>query len=64
MNKKVLERNTAALLFVLVLVVFSFAERDSKKLQRLYTTSQLLKKKPAFLSEVASRPHPAKFSNN
>ncbi len=30
------------MLFVLVLVVFSFAERDSKKLDRLYKTAQLI----------------------
>ena len=42
MNKKGIERNIVVLLFVLVLVVFSFAERDSRKLEKLYTTSQHL----------------------
>lgn len=36
MNRALLERNVAAVLFVLVLVVFSFAERDTKKITRLY----------------------------
>lgn len=54
MNKKGIERNIIVLLFVLVLVVFSFAERDSKKLEKLYTTAQLLKESSKVLSEVAS----------
>ena len=36
MNKALLERNIAAVLFVLVLVVFSFAERDTKKITEFY----------------------------
>jgi hypothetical protein len=55
MNKKGIERNIAALLFVLVLVVFSLAERDTKKLERLYTTAPLLKKNASLLSEVAAQ---------
>jgi hypothetical protein len=37
MKRAILERNIVALLFVLVLITFSFAERDSKKLKSLYT---------------------------
>jgi len=37
MKKAVLERNMVVVLFVLVLVVFSFAERDSRKLNQLYS---------------------------
>ena len=55
MNKKGIERNLVVLLFVLVLIVFSFAERDSKKIERLYTTAQLLKNSSAVLSELAAR---------
>lgn len=40
MNKPKLERNIAVLLFVMVLVVFSFAQRDTKKLEPLYTQQQ------------------------
>ena len=32
------ERNIVIVLFVLVLISFSFADRDSKKLDRLYTS--------------------------
>ena len=46
-----MERSLAVLLFVMVLIVFSFAERDSKKLDRLYPTVHL-KGKPA---DVASK---------
>lgn len=44
MKTKKLEKTVAASLFLLVLVLFSFAERDSKKLDRLYKTAQLLRK--------------------
>ena len=44
MTKKRLEHFFAALLFVLVMVVFSFAERDSKKLEDLYGTASSPKK--------------------
>ena len=44
MNRAALEKNLVIVLFVLVLVVFSFAERDSKKMDQMYTTSQLVKK--------------------
>ncbi len=38
MNRKIAERNIAVLLFVFVLVLFSLADKDSKKLKQLYTT--------------------------
>lgn len=41
--KKGLEQRVMMFLFVLVLVIFSFAEKDSKKLDRLYKTTQLLR---------------------
>jgi hypothetical protein len=37
MKKALVERNIVVVLFILVIVVFSFADRDSKKLDRLYT---------------------------
>jgi hypothetical protein len=64
MNKKGIERNVAVMLFVLVLVVFSFAERDSKKLVRFYTTAQLLKKNALIASDVAAQPLPAQAPTN
>jgi len=39
MKRAVVERNIAVVLFALVLVIFSFAERDSKKLKQLYTVA-------------------------
>ncbi|HEU4472071.1 MAG TPA: hypothetical protein VFR58_13355 [Flavisolibacter sp.] len=37
MKKAALERNAVIVLFVLVLIIFSFAERDRKKILALYT---------------------------
>ena len=53
MNKKKIERNIVVFLFILVLVVFSFAERDTKKLERLYHTAQLIKKDSPSSPELA-----------
>lgn len=64
MNKKGIERNIVVLLFVLVLIVFSFAERDSKKIERLYTTAQLLKASSSSLTQLAAQLPPAKATNN
>jgi hypothetical protein len=58
MTKKGLERGLVAFLFVMVFVVFSFAERDSKKIERLYTTAQLLKKTAQHPSDVATQQAP------
>lgn len=40
-----LEQLIVIVLFIVVLVVFSFAERDSRKLDRLYKTAQQVQKK-------------------
>lgn len=37
MKRAILERNIVAILFIAVLVAFSFAHRDSQKLEKLYT---------------------------
>ena len=63
MNKKGLERNLAVFLFVLVLIVFSFAERDSKKLERLYTATQLLQKGTQVVLQTAAQVHPPASAN-
>ncbi|NTS40216.1 hypothetical protein HRG84_04800 [Flavisolibacter sp. BT320] len=42
MNKKGIENVLVVFLFLVVLVVFSFAHKDSKKLERLYKTSTLV----------------------
>ena len=61
MTKKALERGLVVLLFVTVLVVFFFAERDSKKLDRFYPTVHLLKREPA---DVASKHSPETIPEN
>ena len=38
MKGKFIEKGTVIVLFVLVQIVFSFAERDSKKLVEIYNT--------------------------
>jgi hypothetical protein len=38
MNKSQLERSIAIFLFITVLIAFSYAEEESKKIQKLYTT--------------------------
>ena len=45
MNRKGIERNLVILLFMMVLVVFSFAQRDTHKLDRLYKTTTLIQQK-------------------
>lgn len=45
MNRKRIERNLVVLLFVMVLVVFSLAQRDTQKLDKLYKTASLMQKK-------------------
>ncbi len=37
MKRAAIERNIVVVLFILVLITFSFAERDTKKLDPLYT---------------------------
>lgn len=58
MKKQGLEQLLVVLLFILVLVLFSFAERDSKKLDRLYKTAQILQQKQSTptVQQPAARP--------
>ena len=37
MKRAILERNIALVLFVAVLILFSIAQKDSRKLEKLYT---------------------------
>jgi len=41
MNSTATERKIVVALFVLVLITFSLAQHDSKRLERLYTTTAL-----------------------
>lgn len=57
------EQLMVILLFILVLVVFSFAERDSRKLDRLYKTAQMLHQKgpsPTVQAPAASTTNPSR----
>ena len=63
MKQKGLERLTMILLFVLVLIVFSLAQRDTRKLDRLYKTATLLQK-AGQLHTVHLPAAPAKAANN
>lgn len=61
------ERSMVVVLFVLVLVVFSFAARDSKKLAQLYTKSVAKKvQKPSdyTASSVEDQPLQPKITRN
>ncbi len=59
------ERNVVSALFVLVIITFAFAERDTEKLEELYTpiTAKSFYKAPVERAEVkmevtvAFRPH-------
>ena len=63
MNKKEIERRLVVLLFILVLVVFSFAERDSKKLEKVYRSAQLMKKGSHTTFDVAAKLSPSTSNN-
>ncbi len=41
MKKDLVERNMVVVLFILVMVVFSFAERDTKKLFQHYNSKNI-----------------------
>jgi hypothetical protein len=53
MKRSLIERNLVVLLFVAVLITFSFAQRDSKKMeQKVYTATEILQKKTLALEET------------
>ncbi|MEO6069949.1 MAG: hypothetical protein ABIN57_07180 [Chitinophagaceae bacterium] len=54
MKRALLERNIVVVLFVLVLITFSMAQRDTEKIEHLYTSGIQKKAKLA-----AVRPEPA-----
>ncbi len=56
MKRARFERNIVVLLFVLVLVIFSLAERDSKKLNKLYSNVVESGTKIFNMGAVASAP--------
>ena len=54
MDKKKIERQIVVVLFILVLVTFSFAERDSRKLDRLYKTVHLIQKSSPAVKDLSA----------
>jgi len=40
MKRRIQERNMVVILFVLVIITFSYAERDSRKLDQLYAPAK------------------------
>lgn len=54
MTRKRIEQKLVALLFVMVLVAFSLAERETKKLERLYNTAYLLKSSARVAADIAA----------
>ena len=40
MNRSIAERNIVVLLFLFVLILFSFAQKDTQKLEKLYSEKE------------------------
>jgi hypothetical protein len=58
MKKSLLERSFVVVLFVLVMVAFSFAERDTQKAFRKYnvkSTVEILTKKVNYTAEASEK---------
>ncbi len=63
MRKFLSEKNIVIVLFVLVLITFSLAQEDSKKMERLYTGANstttktfLVQQRPAEIAPSSSSP--------
>ena len=52
MNRNIAERNIVVLLFVFVIVLFSFAQKDSQKLEQLYTKAEKTGQKLASFKDL------------
>jgi hypothetical protein len=53
MKRKIAERNLVVVLFVFVIVLFSFAQNDTQKLKKeLYTSTERAIQKIAFLKDL------------
>ena len=52
MDRTAAERKIVVLLFVFVIVLFSFAQKDTQKLEKLYTKSGETEQKLAFLKSL------------
>ena len=56
MTKSQLEKYIAAFLFIAVVIAFSYAEKESKKIQGLYTATKLQNKTPLAIKPNAASP--------
>ena len=57
MKKTFTERNLAAMLYVMVLITFSFAQQDSKKLEKLYLGFRAAEATPlTSIQKIATKP--------
>ena len=52
MDKTAAEKKIVVLLFVFVIVLFSFAQKDTQKLEKLYTKAGKTELKLAFLKSL------------
>jgi hypothetical protein len=52
MNKRAAENKIVVLLFVFVTILFSFAQKDTQKLKKLYTKAGKTELKLAFLKSL------------
>lgn len=66
MKRAIVEKGAVATMFVLVLIVFSFAERDTQKLIQLHSKSaQQIKPTPNYSASVIEQKLlPPKFAKN
>ncbi len=67
MKKNLLEKGCVVVLFVLVMITFSFAERDTQKLFEKYNTKSTVEttiKKMDYTAEIKEKPAPVKFVRN
>lgn len=67
MKRTVLERSFVVVLFVLVMVAFSFAERDTKKLFEKYNTKSTVEmpaQTPDYTAGISAKPGAQKITRN
>ena len=67
MKRTVLEKSFVVVLFVLVMVAFSFAERDTQKLFEKYNTKstvEIPKQTVDYTAEVPQKIRPGKITRN
>jgi hypothetical protein len=56
MKRTLSERNGVVVLFVLVLITFSFAQEDTRKMEKGFTTARSISASPVLLAELKELP--------